>query len=752
MSSTSFTGFSDDSHQCREAQYFKEHIREYAEKESHENKSLKKHVEEVLDAFNRTYFFYNFDNKALLEIGHYLAYYHDLGKLDEKWDVHKTTKPAHSPLSVSRICQENIEFETQRKLFPLLLYLIYRHHGNLVPPEKMNVTDRYSRYVKTFMCEYWTSEFLGTDSIDSERIDIADIFGLFKIADALSAADDGSKQFLKVKELLDKNPQYSEDDVKSMISRSFQKDRWRQQLRIKHLPQIGMLCAPTGWGKTTVSLLFSIDKNRSRVFYLLPTTTAINKFYGKMCQTFGNDVSKYFYFYDTEIKEDDEKLQTLYFVQNFLSPIVLTTVDQFLLSFLQVGKYFTKRVSFRNSVLVFDEIHLLNPVMLEILNFFLATYKEKYGLKCLLMSATFPKAYAEYFMKELDISNDAFLDFGDEYKQRKRVMFDLHKCDIIDGAEDIYNAYKKCKRVLVVVNTVEKAVLLAKKLREEYCKKEEQDDVILLHARFMYKDRKQTEEKIDQLEISAKPHILVSTQVCEVSLDISYDLLYTELASLGALMQRFGRVNRYDRWTEKQNVNIYKPKELTNIDTKHHYPYEPWEMENSWQVLTELKMNKMSNEKQLIDCFDETLPYDDLEEELDRTGAKFRLKVWEDLLRNFYSLDLQEDDLRPILHYRESFKALIIPSPSTVNSESKKGKMTQKIIEEFIKKLEGRHRPSFTERLRLIATAKEISVPIPIWWLKGRTLEKRAFPVIEFYDRMYDPMYGFVPYANSTIL
>ena len=752
MRLTSSVGFLGEDHKCKEAEYFQEHIEEYTKKESHEDKSLKTHVYEVLDAFNRAYRFYNFRNEILREIGHYLAYYHDLGKLDDSWNIRESKKPAHSPLSVNRICQENLGFKTRWELTPLILYLIYRHHSDLIPPEKMYAPNDYFFLIKNFMHEYWSNSRVHFPYL--EPFDVADIFGLFKIADALSASNDGSQQFERIYRLLDKRPDFSENDVRSMIGKTLHQDRWRQQLRIKDLPYIGMLRAPTGWGKTTVSLLFSIGKDCNRIFYLLPTTTAINKFYNKLCRAFGGNVSKYFYFYDTEIKEDNEKLHTLYFVQNFVSPIVLTTVDQFLLSFLQCGKYFTKRISFRNSVLLFDEIHLLNPVMLEILSFFLKKYEQKYGLKPLIMSATFPQAYVEYFMRELDIPKSAFIDFGDEYRKRRRVMFNLYKQDILDGMKEIYDNYREGKRVLVVVNTVEKAVRLAKNLREKFCEKREQRDVVLLHARFMYKDRRQVEKKIDQLDNSRTPHILIATQVCEVSLDISYDLLYAELASLGALMQRFGRVNRYGKWTEKQNVNIYTPEELRDIDGKRRYPYEQWEIENSQQVLAKLRMDNLKDEKQLLDYFDEILSYEDLEEKIDKTGIRFNLKVWNSLVKDFYSLNLQEDSLRQLLHYRDSFNVLVIPSPYIINSESKEGKITQKTVERFIKKLEKRHKSSFTEKRRLIATAKEISVPVPIWWLKGKVVDsdRRAFPIVEFRDRIYDPLYGFIPYTDSTIL
>ena len=62
----------------------------------------------------------------------------------------------------------------------------------------------------------------------------------------------------------------------------------------------------------------------------------------------------------------------------------------------------------------------------------------------------------------------------------------------------------------------------------------------MLHGSFNSNDRFVKENALKYDEVN----LLVGTQAIEVSLDIDYDVLYTEPSPLDALIQRFGRVNR----------------------------------------------------------------------------------------------------------------------------------------------------------------------------------------------------------------
>src|SRR5690606_235815 len=114
----------------------------------------------------------------------------------------------------------------------------------------------------------------------------------------------------------------------------------------------------------------------------------------------------------------------------------------------------------------------------------------------------------------------------------------------------IHQAVEEDNKVLVVYNRVARAQEAYLKLKELY----PNTPILLLHSRFKRGDRNFKEKlllgldedgnPIGEFNTSAKACIVVSTQIVEVSLDISFDLMVTETAPIDALIQRFGRVNR----------------------------------------------------------------------------------------------------------------------------------------------------------------------------------------------------------------
>ncbi len=705
-------------HVCKELQYVEKRIEDLRRAASGHGDSLLEHCLDVGKIFDRLFRFYGFQDDTLLELGHYLSYYHDVGKL-EGWVPGR----GHSMQSVKLLNRDCVKFKSCGQLTHLAWYLISRHHSSLTPPSKVDW-----RGLKVMEELDWRRypDYLQKE-IGVELVNVADVFGLFKLADAISAYKAKTGEM----PCFDTKPTIHVDHVRCMLGGDVDEDRWGLQLRLCELSKIAMLRAPTGWGKTSSSLLFASTRGPTRVFYLLPTITAIREFFGKLHRVFPEAVSMYFHLYDAELKdESEERLQQIFFVKSFLSPIVVTTVDQFLLAFFQLGKYFVKRPSFRGASIILDEVHLLSPQALHLLTYFLGRFREKYGLSVLIMSATLPDAYVRYLQGRLGLNKGSMLDLRQEYSKKRRVLFNIRENDIASAVQEMYDSYVAGNRVLVVTNTVEKAVSITKHLRKLlHENRRSPDDVLLIHGRFMYRDRRRVEEAIEKMR--GKPHMLVSTQVCEVSLDVSYDRLYTEAAPLGSVVQRFGRVNRYGVRTDSVNALVFYPNELRDTERAERYPYEEGEVRLCWDVLKELEGERLGSELKLLDRFDKVFDVNDLES----STSRCKMDVWEDVLCSLFSVSYEEDFVRRCLEYRESFTILSLIHPDCIRDMARRNELHQAI--EQAKNSEG-----YVERLRAAATLKDLAVPVPFWYLKEVRETIFGLPVIELKKGEYSVEYG----------
>jgi len=90
-------------------------------------------------------------------------------------------------------------------------------------------------------------------------------------------------------------------------------------------------------------------------------------------------------------------------------------------------------------------------------------------------------------------------------------------------------------------------------------------ETLLFHARFAMADRLAIEEKVldkfgPAAPKTARPGILVATQVIEQSLDLDFDLIVTDLAPVDLLIQRAGRLWRHmDKRSAQTRPHLAEP-------------------------------------------------------------------------------------------------------------------------------------------------------------------------------------------------
>ena len=226
-------------------------------------------------------------------------------------------------------------------------------------------------------------------------------------------------------------------------------------------------------------------------------------------------------------------------LEQWSTPIVSCTVDTVLGLVQNNRRGLYAWPSIADSACVFDEIHSYDDALFQALLRFLTDVP---GVKSLLMTASLPddrREKLEEVVRKRGFALQAV--FGPkELEQVKR-----YRREREDSPEAAWKRAEQIHRdggkILWVVNTVNDALALTDDPRGEKLKP------ILYHSRFRYVDRVERHRDVIAAFKNDGPAFAITTQVAEMSLDLSADLLVTHLAPIPALIQRLGRLNRRAR-------------------------------------------------------------------------------------------------------------------------------------------------------------------------------------------------------------
>lgn len=306
-----------------------------------------------------------------------------------------------------------------------------------------------------------------------------------------------------------------------------------------------LIQAMTGLGKTATSLLWSnnvqnYDKSK-RIYYILPFTASINSLYKDFLE---REISttmlhnKAEYFMDKIHKDFKHKDYQL--MKYSTKQLNICTIFQLAKSMFSCKRFEMILAQMKNSIIIVDEVHCFDLKTLSYTLELLRFLKQKLGCRICIMSASIPSVLQNLIKERLDISKIVYADKSD-----LKVRHKIHRVNktILDDVNKIENDLKCGKQVIVCVNNVDTSQKIYKLFKDKYkCK--------LIHGRFNTRDREVAEQGLKD------NNLLIGTQAIEVSLDISYDVLYTEIAPYDALLQRFGRVNRRGEKGVK-DIHIY---------------------------------------------------------------------------------------------------------------------------------------------------------------------------------------------------
>jgi CRISPR-associated endonuclease/helicase Cas3 len=278
--------------------------------------------------------------------------------------------------------------------------------------------------------------------------------------------------------------------------------------------------------------------------------------------------------------------------KGLLADFVVGTIDQVLLAGLKSKHLALRHLGLANKVVILDECHAYDAYMNSYLDLVLS-WLGAYHVPVVVLSATLPphrrnellKVYRSSWgskQKKPYISRRAVYDacrtepkdspedklsctdayplisytdgqaIKEDMPQPSGRKLDV-KTEIVDGdslADRLADLLSAGGCAGVIRNTVKEAQATATLLEERFgtaC-------VRLLHSRFLACDRVRKEKELRDLlgpgECQRpKKLIVVGTQVMEQSLDVDFDVLFTDICPLDLLLQRIGRLHRHDRKT-----------------------------------------------------------------------------------------------------------------------------------------------------------------------------------------------------------
>jgi CRISPR-associated endonuclease/helicase Cas3 len=219
------------------------------------------------------------------------------------------------------------------------------------------------------------------------------------------------------------------------------------------------------------------------------------------------------------------------------TPIVACTVDTVLGLLQNYRRALFAWPALAQSAFVFDEIHAYDDKLFQVLLRFL---RELPGVPVLLMTASLPQAREQALRsilqeRGLELS---IIEGPPELENRPRYHRLPLEATLPQALATVEQSLQRNEKVLWVVNTVGRAMETADQLHSHGLTPR------LYHSRFKYEDRVERHRDVIEAFRQPGPALCVCTQVAEMSLDLSADLLISDLAPIPALIQRLGRLNR----------------------------------------------------------------------------------------------------------------------------------------------------------------------------------------------------------------
>lgn len=347
------------------------------------------------------------------------------------------------------------------------------------------------------------------------------------------------------------------------------------------------LTAPTGIGKTFASFAFAnqIKKSYSkgkRIIYCLPFTSIIDQNYNVLEEiinfNLGNDyqiaptkhILRHHYLTplklkrgidlkddSSETKNLDKYLDDKLLLESWESGNIVTTFVQLLESIIgNKNSYLKKFHNIVNSVIILDEVQNIPVEYYKVVGKVLEVLGEKFNTHILLLTATQPEL----------VSGEKVVNLVNEEKYAKKSIFNRVELELVDDLVsktieefiEFFSIDFSSDSGLIVCNTISSSLEVFEEINDLFS----EYNLFSLTTYLVPKDREEKIKRIEKMIDQGEKVIVVSTQLIEAGVDLSFEQVYRDFGPLDSIIQVAGRCNRNGELnSEMGNVKIVSLKD-----------------------------------------------------------------------------------------------------------------------------------------------------------------------------------------------
>jgi len=435
----------------------------------------------------------------------------------------------------------------------------------------------------------------------AKQYEVAGPRSLLQFSDRRASAIEAGDFVPEIKTFEYKFPHNKKRGVQELID-----NHWQDKLLLVR--------APTGAGKTDAALLWAqrqIENSRAdRLVIAMPTRFTSNALSVSVAETLSDTglyhSSAWFNKFQKKVekKEIDRSEASKHheFARLLQTPITVCTIDH-LLTALTLVREDHHQITFNiaNACLVIDEADFYDDFTQANILIFLEALKE-WNVPILMMSASLPENVLVDYQKIGYPVKSIIEDSSDSERDRFKIE-SIQEYETIEDIEPILDDCIEAGAAIIYVNTVDRAMMFYDYFKEKGI------EAVVYHSHFTEPDKQRKEEVLigmlgkDAWTKKQARGVAILTQIGEMSVNISADIMISELCPIDRLTQRTGRLCRFDQ-DKIGDLHVIIPFKDDNIYPAPYGEFDKkekkWIPLDSFEKTRDILEHKTYNPKSLV--------------------------------------------------------------------------------------------------------------------------------------------------------